>query len=93
MRVGSLVECVKQFVSHPTYGEKFPVLGKVYTVRDIVMYNEASLLLEEIVNPKYLYQQGVTECCFFIDNFRELLPPISNIEEHINENTLELEPC
>jgi len=85
MRVGSLVELVNDNWTYTTSAIYYPIKNKVYTVRDFT--RECGIYLEEIVNP----------ICPFLNSepgwktyrFRELLSPISNIEEHIQENTLE----
>lgn len=92
MKVGSLVECVDTNWRNPETDTINPVKGKVYTVREIVRYSgETFILLVEIVNKKKHYLEGFYEGCFLIKRFRETQPPIANIEEHINENTLELQ--
>lgn len=95
MRVGSLVECVNN------EGIQFaikPELNKIYTVRRVrtvsekkllgVNSKEDGILLEEIVNPIVAFNE---EAGYKTWRFREVQPPIGNIEELINENTLEPE--
>lgn len=97
MKVGSLVELVDDnwdvCVYLKTWLIELPVRNKVYTVRDISnipAYNyKTSILLDELfagVHPIW-----ETEEAFLITRFRELQPPIANIEQHINSNTLEKE--
>lgn len=95
MKVGSLVELVKDdwdiYHHNPVCDNKtsFPVKGKPYTVRDIFTKGGYSaIVLEEISNP--VCKGSGLEEAFMIHRFRELQPPIANIEEHINQNTLEL---
>lgn len=91
MRVGSLVECI-QGVQPTIYNEIVPILKKPYTVRDILnLHNGVFIRLEEIINHQYQYEDGFEECGFDIKCFRELMPPIENIEEFINKNVFELE--
>ena len=78
MKVGSLVECIKESVRLPFRHETLPVVGCVYTVREIEVcpYNgELYLRFEEIVNPKYTYLDGLGEYAFAAKNFRELQSP------------------
>lgn len=94
MKVGSLVELVNDNWSigfHSFYCNNittFPVKNKTYTVRDIfTLLGSTAIVLEEIQNTG-CELSGLEEA-FMIERFRELQPPIANIEEHINENTLE----
>lgn len=99
MRVGSLVVCVNANENDGT-----PLkINEIYTVRGII--NEGSMIpnsiggftmitngdgvyLEEVTNYRvYLYTK--VEKAFKSTRFREIQPPIANIEEYINENTLE----
>lgn len=95
MRVGSLVELVNNnWCNVPFHNPmcgiiNFPVKSTVYTVRSIVkMSGETAIILEEIRND--ICKMTGFEEAFLITRFRELQPPIANIEEHIKENTLEL---
>lgn len=88
MRAGSLVECVDDT------GEKdkrclYPVKNVIYTIREIRKSPDVGLAitLNEIVND--MRTCFGLEVGFRASRFRELLPPIANIEEHINENTLQ----
>lgn len=94
MKVGSLVERVPttreisssdrtqaDFVKSQGYA--FPIIGNIYTVRDIVHYpahNRIGLLLEEIVNPKIWTGKGFVELGFDTCMFRELQPPMDLTE-------------
>lgn len=94
MKVGSLVELVDDdwiWQSNPIFINIYPVKGNIYTVREIRkgVYSSHAILLEEIINKKYPYANGFSEKGFSMDKFRELQPPIANIEKQINENTLE----
>lgn len=90
MRVGSLVELVDDNFSSKdnnfwaSYGCVAPIKGIVYTARSL--YDD-KLRLEEIINPTF----GNYEPGYFVSRFRELQPPIANIEQHIKENSLEPE--
>jgi len=94
MKVGSLVQCVG---NQGLKNVAPPDLTAIYTVREIrtpeykrtlgVTSTKIGILLEEIVNPSHpLYGE---EFGYLSHRFREVQPPIANIEEHINENTLE----
>jgi hypothetical protein len=93
MKVGSLVELVND-----KWGKKedfpgivnYPKKGVIYTIRDIISNKRGTYChLEEIVNPIIqTLLEGTGETWFSCKRFRELQPPIANIEEHINENTL-----
>lgn len=63
-----------------------PIKGAVYTVREIAP-SSGGLFLEELVG---YVDNCLGEIPFRRSRFRELLPPIANIEEQIKENTLEL---
>jgi len=94
MKVGSLVELIDDNWSTGAGIAKYrPVKNKVYTVRAIEEFGDEGMgiLLEEIINPLFPYADGVDEPHFKPSRFRELLPPIENIEENINEDSLELE--
>jgi len=92
MKIGSLVELINDKWKNQPYDEVFPVKNKVYTVRAIEQESDGiGLLLEEIVNPPSQYIDAYGEPTFRIERFRELQPPIVNIEEYINQNTLEYE--
>jgi hypothetical protein len=90
MKVGSLVKCVNNKGHHPYW---IPAkLDTVYTVRDInvcPIMGTTGVYLEEIVNETNPYTGH--EYGYLISRFRELVPPIDNIEEHIEENSLELQ--
>lgn len=81
MKVGSIVECVSNFTQSAIFGESYPVAGKTYTVREIVVYEIISIKLEEIVNPSFQYNTRFTECSFNIEKFREIeFPPALEAE-------------
>lgn len=68
-----------------------PLKNKVYTIRVISKREKGvCILLEEISNEKHPVSNR--EYAFLSSRFRELLPPISNIEETINLNLKEYEP-
>jgi hypothetical protein len=81
MKVGSIVECVKP--SNYLTDDIHPVVGKIYTVREINTNVSTGLRFEEIVNEMKMQHYGfVEEVSFDIKRFRELLPPDEvNLEE------------
>jgi len=95
MKAGSLVECMDNTTTisekYKGMGAIYPKLKIVYTVREIRSDNN-TLLLEEVDNSHLIpFSERNREPGFAIKRFRELQPPISNIEEHINLNSLEYE--
>lgn len=91
MQVGSLVECIESF-NNDNRGiykdiEKNPIVGNIYTVRNIVELNEKiGIQLEEIMNPILKYNDCIGETFFNIKKFREIQPPMEiNIEELMEE--------
>jgi len=97
MKAGSLVECVDtnfgiQRTHNEPQGMIFPNKGVIYTVRHIFHLRDgrSGLTVNEIDNSRLKrFTPSKLEPAFNAKNFRELQPPIANIEEHINENTLE----
>lgn len=83
MKIGSLVVCIDN--KNPQFPGVMPELDVIYTVRAIPW--SAGVYLEEIVSG---YIDGV-EIGFLLRRFREVLPPIEDIEECIKENSLELQ--
>lgn len=71
--VGMKVVCVDDggFIS-TEYIEIMPVVGSVYTIREIVPYGKrVGLRLDEIRNGKFQYTQGIQEeAAFSAKNFR-----------------------
>lgn len=90
MKIGSLVECIKEnyhtfHMDNPIY--KFPKKGQIYTIRGFPVKN--GVYLEEIVNS--LKSNTNMEIAWRIDQFRELeIPPAieAEIEESIKEPVL-----
>jgi hypothetical protein len=103
MKVGSIVHLVddrwEYFKSKSSMGIIYPVKNKDYTVREILKGRGAlsgidCIRLEEIVNKTILYlDSGVLEQAFQMYRFKELLPPISDIEETINANVAQSVEC
>jgi hypothetical protein len=95
MKIGSLVECVNS-----SYYEGLIKLNVIYTITDIWAKDKflcvykgerhytkcACIFLAEVTTKGSLHPS--IDCPFNINDFRELQPPIANIEEHIKENTL-----
>lgn len=96
MKIGSLVECIKISIGRSSeFSVNMPKKGNIYTVRHIKKFNSSyskcGILLEEIVNKPIKFATGSEEPYFPIEFFREVQPPIENIEEKIKEETLEIE--
>lgn len=97
MKIGSLIECTNtdfgiQRIHNEPQGMIFPVKNKVYTVRHIfhLRNGKSGLTVFEIDNSRFSNRTpSKLEPAFNARNFRELQPPIANIEKQINENTLE----
>lgn len=65
-KIKQKVVCVLQFPPRP---EKMPVVGEIYTVRDVV--DNDAIRLEEIVNKrKHYLLDGFMEVCFMAIGFR-----------------------
>jgi hypothetical protein len=64
--VGSKVKCVDANFSSLN-GETVPILGAVYTVREMVP--ESCIRLVEIVNVPRAYANGTQECAFKASRF------------------------
>jgi hypothetical protein len=98
MQVGSLVEMVNNYTAEEKYyanmiGVVMPVVGPVYTVREIVDDDgETCLLLEEIVNPDrfpaFPQLDDLGEPCWEIEKFRELQPPQAIDVEALMEESI-----
>lgn len=84
-KAGQKVVCVKApSTNKDYYGQKYPIKGRTYTIRDLIVVDgESALHLEEIVNKIYNYGWIVIECAFHIDCFRPL-------EDWENEDISEL---
>lgn len=89
MKIGSLVGCVDNIMTDDRWIT--PKLETVYTVRDLnidPLTGVGGLYVEEIVNGT----NGMgLELGYKLYRFRELMPPMENVEEYIKENSLELE--
>lgn len=77
--VGQKVVCIDaKFLPGSYYGdENLPILGHIYTVREIQVAEHAPgqpvvVRLVEIVNPLKEYQFGTMECAFLAYRFRPL---------------------
>lgn len=82
-KVGDKVVCVSEFSKSEQHEpwETFPVLGGVYTIRDIFPRQSGIyLVFEEIVNPKAHYgDSGFTEAKFSARRFRPVTPRKTDI--------------
>jgi hypothetical protein len=81
MKVGQKVVCVKSCAPKFEHrGELLPVVGEIYTVRDIIDCGDGiGLLLKEIVNKPNTYRSSrsngsivFAECLFNAKNFRPI---------------------
>lgn len=71
-RIGQKVVCVN--TGKGAYGEITPVLGEVYTIREVKMHRKGpGYRLVEIVNAPADYAQGVMECSFAHSCFRPVV--------------------
>lgn len=71
---------------------KLPKINGIYIVRSLYVNSSGNhfILLEEIINQPIKTKFGTfPEPPFAIECFRELMPPIENIEEFISKNTKE----
>ena len=87
-------------------GEKTPVLGGIYTIREMMSEDgDLCIRLYEIINPEMYYGGDVTECWFLSHHFRPVKKTdISDLEailkkiptpeeiEHFTDDLYELEP-
>lgn len=89
MKVGSLVGALLDIVGMHSVLGKVGKSIKKDTVLTVRLITDRKILFEEIVNP--LNPNSGNEFAYKTEWFAELQPPISNIEEHIKENTLEPE--
>lgn len=95
MKVGSLVVAIEPTLGFSALGIQrgMPIkIGDVLTIREIGVTTFSKipiLMFEEIKNQ--INEQTGCEFGYHPERFRQLLPPISNIEIHIKENTLEPE--
>lgn len=81
MKIGSLVECINNV------GLRICAIPQKNTIYCVRGFNKAGgIWLEEIENP--LCHINGDEWGYLPNRFREVMPPVSNIEELINENIL-----
>lgn len=84
MKVGSLVVCVNPFNGDEQ--SKPLVKDKIYTIRRFDNYKgSTAIMLEEIINNQFLYEQVLDEPAYKIDRFREIDCPQSICIEEIIE--------
>lgn len=101
MQPGSIVELIDDSFTESWVlkvaksGGRIPVKGVPYTVRQIRKSrhsDKTGILLEEIVNPKVpLYDDTPIEPGFVIERFRELMPPIQDVQQWVEQNTKQLQ--
>lgn len=70
IRAGTKVTCIDASGFAPVHGEVMPVLGRTYTVRELVNSSgKVCYRLKEIVNKPAIYAQGFVECSFRANRF------------------------
>jgi hypothetical protein len=92
MQPGSIVELqddnwdANRFMYLVKQGFTYPTKGRLYTVRE---HNNqgTGIRLDEIRNPKIEFGAGIMENSFNMKRFREVFPPVDNVEEWSNQNT------
>jgi hypothetical protein len=92
MQIGSIVELINDnWGSSYIQGVTYPIKGKEYTVRGFTKNRDGDvfLLLEEIVNSPRIFHEGYIEPAFYVHRFKEKLMSYSDMEEYINQNSLE----
>lgn len=87
MEVGSLVTCIRTHSSVArftdgtiAYDIVYPIVGNIYTIRNIVKCpnGQLGLYLEEIINPIYKTEDNRDmEVRWAIERFREIQPPMT----------------
>lgn len=98
MKVGSIVEILPGYLSVYTeitirkYIKWFPKYNTPYTIRKIEYDADEKVTLVALEENALGYFPS-SEIGISIKYVRELLPPIENIEEHINENIAEEVLC
>lgn len=89
--VGQQIVCVEQF--HGELGETLPIVGCVYTIRDIAVFDDKiGFHLEEIVNPPMAYRRGIRECHFWCKGFRPVRRTDISVFTRLLEPTPQREP-
>lgn len=90
-KVGGLVICIND--SFPSNLNFFkPTKGQIYTIRKIITFEngEDGIVLEEIVNKKIKFKNGMYEPCFIIFRFKPIDEMYKPLEHIANFNTKEL---
>lgn len=94
IKIGNKIVCVRPVtrrIGIDPLDYKGPVVGEIYTVRDILENNgRVGIRLEEIINRPHLYDVGMAECAFIIEAFREVdysfgEEVCSNVEQEVLE--------
>lgn len=89
MKVGSLVECIKDDWIVNSRAILFPKKGIVYTVTGFSKFKgKTGIYISEINNPLAEWENGILPAAFEISNFREILPPMEISIENILEKEL-----
>lgn len=80
--VGKKVVCIMQWHALPAYPpeEIYPIVGETYTIRNVEerqcpQTNQIRLgiRLQEVLNPWFCYEDGLTECLFDVNGFKPLI--------------------
>jgi len=74
--VGQKVVCVDACRSLKNIRETYPVVGKIYTIREVWVgqkSDKVGFCLVEIVNPKMDFPEGFGECNFSWEYFKPLV--------------------
>lgn len=71
-KVGDKVVCVAKYLVRPGYEEIQPVVGGVYTIREVLHddYDCIAFCFEEIINRKFRYIDGFSETYFWANKLR-----------------------
>ena len=80
--VGQKIVCVScSILRSPYRWETEPTIGQVYTIRGIRDYPDGlGFTLEEIINPRAKYDEGVMECHFSSYRFRPVVEDKTQFE-------------
>ncbi len=79
---GMKVECIMDLRPRAINNEAVPVVGSIYTVREVEEFRgQPALRLVEIVNKNDRYIEGLMECLFWAGAFRPVKQRDQNIEQ------------
>lgn len=90
MKIGSLVQCIKDFPNSKKNGFNVPVKGNIYTIRAFDNDSQIFILLDEVYNKMEAFSDGYGEPSWLAKNFIEIQPPMNiDIENLIHETSLQ----